>query len=372
MGCCRVPLIFMYRFIVWTCYCCFSHRGKYYSTLKEQLESRRAYQGGWYENVQRSFVSTRDTFFILMAKHARRDQDTTRLEKDFLERLRVALTNFGQVPWGFETHWFNDDVPVYHRDGVPVVDANAQFIIMACRYCQKDNITSEALWLASQRAWEWLSSYIDKYTFIEPVGASWAYSSEHDGYVLLTNVYVCQAARSMELLAYMHQNKARARHFQKIYDRFRSRIVPEIYKTQETLPRILAVRWNMVQDNFIQSFNAQISNVYVPLVLDGPLVPKSTWISHIKGADDQFISIIWPWVGFLWILTLAQKSQTDAVRAWRTAYMGYGNSETLYDMYSPNTFKPVRRAFLKANAMHALTIALQQVADELSFDEELI
>jgi hypothetical protein len=148
--------------------------------------------------------------------------------------------------------------------------------------------------------------------------------------------------------------------------------VPEIYKTQETLPRILAVRWNMVQDNFIQSFNAQISNIYVPLVLDGPLVPKSTWVSHIKGADDQFISIIWPWVGFLWILTLAQKSKSDAVRAWRTAYMGYGHSETLYDMYSPNTFKPVRRAFLKANAMHALTIALQQVADELSFDEELI
>ena len=359
----------MYRCMVWGCYCCFSHRAKYYSTLKDQLESRRAYQGGWYENVQRSFISTRDTFFILMAKRARKDQDTKKLEKLFLERLRLSLTKFGHVPWGFETHWFNNDTPVYYKDGVPVVDANAQFIIMAYQYCQADSIINEALWLASQRAWEWLTSYIDNSVFIEPVGASWAYSLEHDGHVLLTNVYVCQAARSMELLAYLNQDNTRARHFQKIHEKFTSHIVPDIYKTQETLPRILAVRWNIVRTNFIKSFNAQISNVYIPLVLDGPLVPKSTWISHIRGTEDQFTSIIWPWVGFLWIMTLVEKNQIDAVRAWRTAYMGYGNSETLYDMYSPRTFKPVRRAFLQANAMHALTIALQQVADELSFDE---
>ena len=377
---CIIPFILGYRCLVWACFCCFRHTGNFYSTLSEQLESRRSVRGGWFENIYRDFTSTRDTFFILIALYETNVEKTSEYELRFIQRLKGCITHTGQVPWGFETHWYNGEVPLYKRDGVLVVDANAQYIIMLYRYYTNTNRDVEthprkgmqALWLSAQRAWEWLTFYIQKNVFIEPVGASWAHSLVHNGEVLLTNIYITQAIRAMEMLSLYNRDEVQQLKFRKLHTAFLARLVPEIYKTQETLPRILAVYWNMTPHNFVASFNAQIAEEHVPLRLPGPLRPKSTWISHIKGNNDQFTNVDWPWVGFFWIVVLAKKGKKNEVRAWWTSYMEFHSPVTMYDMYSHQNKKPVLRAFLTAAPMHALTLAMQLAADDRSFDDDLL
>ena len=377
---CLIPFILIYRFIVWVCFCCFQHHQTFYSSISEQLESRRSIRGGWYENVHREFINTRDTFYILLAMYNMKAEKTCQLEWKFIQRLHTSMTQKGHIPWGFYTHWFNGEIPIFDNDGIDVVDANALFIIMTCRYYTFNDrdINSyphkdmHTLWLGAQRAWEWLNNQIDQDVFLEPVGASWAYSSVHNGDVLLTNVYITHAARSMELLAIYNRDSFQQNKYRKIHQAFMARIVPEIYKTQETLPRILAVNWNMVPNTFIISFNAQITEGYVPTRLPGPINVHSTWSAKIKGKTDQFTTIIWPWIGLFWIVVLAKKNKKNEVRAWWTSYMEYHNPHTLYDMYSPKTHKPLRRAFLKASPMHALTLAMQLAASDASFDDSLI
>jgi len=307
-------------------------------------------------------------------------KETNEYELKFIQRLNASMTQKGHIPWGFYTHWFHGEFPIFDNNDVNVVDANALFIIMICRYytfINRDVIAHphknmHTLWLGAQRAWEWLNNYIDQDVFIEPVGASWAYSSLHNGDVLLTNVYITQAARSMEMLAIYNRDTFQQNKYRKIHQSFMARIVPEIYKTQETLPRILAVYWNMVQNTFIISFNAQITDVFVPTRLTGPINIRSTWSAKVKGKADQFTSVIWPWIGLFWIVVLAKKNKKNEVRAWWISYMEYHNPHTLYDMYSPKTYKPLRRAFLKAAPMHALTLAMQIAAKDVSLDDNLI
>ena len=379
---CLIPLILIYRCIVWACFCCFKHTQTFYSSISEQLESRRSFKGGWYENIHRDFTSTRDTFFILTALYEIKDLETYKYEWKYIQRLNRHMTHLGQLPWGFNTHWYNGEVPIYENQGVKVVDANAQFIIMLARYythmdCDVDisrqtRREMHTMWLAAQRAWEWLDVYIQQDVFIEPIGASWTHSIVHDGQVLLTNVYITQAIRSMELLAIYNRDSNQQNKFQKLHQSFLARLVPEIYKTQETLPRILAVYWNMVPNTFITSFNAQLTCSYVPLRIKGPIKVNYTWSSRLRGNYDQFTNVIWPWIGLFWIVVLAKKTRRNLVKGWWTSYMEYHNPNTIYDMYSPDDFKPVRRAFLKASPMHALSLAMQMAAAEVSFDNDLI
>lgn len=376
--CCVIPFILIYRCLI-SCCCCLYYRQKFFSTISEQLESRRSFKGGWYDNIHRDFISTRDTFLILTALHNTNDLEIKEYEIKFLNRLNKYITRSGQIPWGFATHWFNGEVPVYDYNGIDVVDANAQFIIMVYRYftamdcditvSRQQQREMQKLWLSAQRAWEWLDNYIQQDVFIEPPGASWAHSIVHDGNVLLTNIYVTQAIRSMELLALYNRDQHQTTKFQSKHQKFMARIVPEIYKTQETLPRILAIYWNMVGENFIPSFNAQLTDSHVPLRVKGPVEPNITWASFIRGNGDQFTNIIWPWIGLFWIIVLAKKHKPNELRGWWTSYMEYHKPNTMYDMYSPNTYKPVRRAFLKASPMHSLSLAMQIAAEEVSCNE---
>ena len=60
--------------------------------------------------------------------------------------------------------------------------------------------------------------------------------------------------------------------------------VPEIYKTQETLPRILSIYWNMVPTDFIQSFDQELQCSIIPLRTAGPMIDKTTWSAWLFAA----------------------------------------------------------------------------------------
>jgi hypothetical protein len=168
-----------------------------------------------------------------------------------------------------------------------------------------------------------------------------------------------QTIRCMELLSLFAKDDRKQRKFKKLHDRCMSTWIPEIYKTQEVLPRILAVTFGIVPRSFIKSFNQEIQSMWIPTRLKGPLQQKTTFDSWIYGYSDEHDTVIWPWVGMLWMLVLKHRQMDDIANGWWISYIEFHNPETLYDMYSPITKLPLRRAFLKAQPCHSLTIAMQ-------------
>jgi|TARA_B110000967_G_C18850939_1_gene544580 hypothetical protein len=265
----------------------------------------------------------------------------------------------GQVPARFHAHWWKGEVPHYRSiiKKEPVVDSNMYFIILLWILHEHRPGATKELYLTAQRAFKWLEKHVAADTFYEPVGSSWETTREHNGQLILTNVLMTQAIHSMELIALVNQDNRTKDKCIKLHKRFVQKWQPELYRTQEVLPRILAVYWNIVPSTFIMSFNQEITTIFVPLRTDGPIQYKKTFRSWIRGRDDMHSDIIWPFVGFLWIMVLAKRMRRELAQHWWSSYMEFDAPRTLHNIYS-ETGKPIRRAFLRSEAAHAATISL--------------
>lgn len=349
-----LPFILLYRYTVHVCLCFFQHNPE-----ELQLCELRNNNGGWWRDQRRQSVSVRDSFYIFMTHKLENKLVPKHLVK-FLRRLSKLMTNNGQIPWKIQSSWFGEEVPIYvsHRKAVRVIDANMQFIIMTWWLYETDPGIVHSLYLHCLRAWQWLDVSIANEAIHEPIDASWETSRKHKGRLLLTNVLAIQTIRSMELLSMTEHDKRRQTQFIKMHEKWLSVWIPEIYKTQETLPRILAVYFGIVQRSFVKSFNQAIQSVWIPCRVDGPIQSEITSHAWIHGYADQHNTVIWPWIGFLWILVLKKRGLHDIADSWWTSYMEFHNIPHLYDMYSQETGKPVIRAFLKAQPNHALTMVL--------------
>lgn len=361
-----MPATMFYRALVRMCTCCFRHKDKFSTSFPMQFEMNKGLYGGWYSSQRRQKVITRETFYVFLAQEfcgTLQKNGTEQLVK-FVNRLTRHMTTQGQVPWAFEITWLYGEKPVY-RSRIRrsnVVDANAQYIIMVWWLYDKHPALVNKLFLHCQRAWRWLQHYIRHDTLEEPLEASWETTRQHDGVLLLTNIYLCQAARHMELISMMQSDKKNQSQFKHMHDKLLTKWVPEIYKTQETLPRILAILWNIVPENFLMSFQEQLKQPWVPLRTCGPMSVKTTLHSRVYGFSDQHTHVVWPWIGFLWICILVKRHKRGLAQGWWNAYMTFHTENTLYDMYSAEFGRPVRRAFLKANASHSQTLALHIAA----------
>jgi hypothetical protein len=359
--CCCVPFIYLFRLIVYLCGACFKHRSFVKEPFREQLMSNRL-DGGWYTNYYKKIISTRDVFYILLAQRFINKRDKRVICK-FIKRLCNDITADGQVPWKYRTNWHGALVPVYMHNGVKVDDANAQFLIMLWWLVEENKQLAGELYIYALRVWHWIENHIKEDIFYESIGASWETTRVHDGYLLLTNVLTIHCIRCMELISMTRKDKRQQELCVTKHDKFKSRWVAEIYKTQETLPRILAVHWNIVPTSFIDSFNQTLQFQRVPLRTPGPIMDVNTVESRIYGYSDQYTSVVWPWIGFLWIVTCIGKNKQDIARGWWTSYLEFHHGTTLYDMYEPTTNKPVRRAFLKASPHHSVTLATYLAAE---------
>lgn len=348
------PFILCYRCIVCFFPQCFKQRETAIDDFDACLAELQKYSGGWFRDNRCRYVSVRDTFYIYLIQSNR---CTTNKLEQFLHKLVRNMSNNGHVPWCFKEHWLGDERALYNNERVPVVDANMQFIIMAQWLYEIDSKQAHFLYLYVQRAWQWLAISIANDTLYEKVGASWETSRQHNGVLLLSNVLMIQTLRSMELIHMYEKNIRQQQLFVKMHERAVSTWTPEIYKTQETLPRILAVHFNIVPRTFIKSFNQEIQSVWIPCRVEGPIKNTATTTAWVRGYADQHDTVIWPWIGFLWILVLHKNDMRDIAASWWTSYMEFHKPDNLYDIYDQETGKPVRRAFLQGHTSHALTIA---------------
>jgi hypothetical protein len=364
--CCCVPFIYLFRCIVYYCTGCFRHQPFLKEPFSGQLQRNRL-DGGWYTDYYQTFVCTRDVFYVLLAKRFYNTHDKREISK-FVTRLCQDITADGQVPWGYTINWYSALKPVYTHNNITVADANAQFLIMLWWMVEEKRKEAEKYYIYALRAWHWIENHIKDDTFHEPIGASWENTRAHDGFLLLTNVFVIKCIRCMELISMTRKDKRQLQLCIAKHNKFKSKWVAEIYKTQETLPRILAVHWNIVPTSFIESFNQTLQFERVPLRTSGPIIDITTTESSIYGYSDKHTTVVWPWVGFLWIATCVEKKKEDIARGWWTSYLEFHHAKTLYDMYESTTNKPVRRAFIKASPCHSVTLAMYLAADHCTSD----
>ena len=361
---CCLPFIYIYRCIIWLCPCMFHIRYSSYEPFDIQLQNNRCREGGWFSDDYQNFVSTRDTFYVLIGLKMRRKGNPETLK--FVQRLSKTLTADGQVASGFQYHWMSSQ-PIYtdQNSHQMTVDANIMFIIMVWWCHEQYNEEIHKYYLFCQRAMHWLDTFAHNNILHEPMGASWEYTRQHDGKLLLTNVLMTQAIRSMELIACSLKDKRLEQIYRDRHRHWLSKWQNEVYKTQETLPRILAVYWNMVPTIFIRSFNQEINTPHVSLRTPGPIKPASMLRDRIYGRGDLHQTVVWPWIGFFWTALLASRGEKLMARRWWTAYIEMHHSKTLYNIYDKDTGLPIRRAFLKAMPAHSLTIAMQMAANQL-------
>jgi len=367
--CILFPFILFYRCIVAVCCCCFKQRDRPVENIEQCLDELKSSTGGWFRDSRRTHVSIRDTFYIFMVQHACDELDTDHVFA-LLQHMSQNMTNEGQVPWCFTRHWFGDEMAVYKNLNKTVVDANMQFIIMVWWLYHRDYEKVRSLYLHCRRAWQWLDIQVANDTVYEPVGGgSWEDSRQHKGVLLLTNVMYIHTIRSMELLHTAEHEERKVVQFRKRHERAVSTWMPEIYKTQETLPRILAVHFGIVPESFVKSFNQEIQSAWIPCRVAGPVPNIPTYEAWVCGYPDKHDTLIWPWIGFLWIIVLHRKKEHELANAWWTSYLNFHKPKNLYDIYSPDSCKPVRRAFLKGHANHALTIATWCAAKYMTMED---
>ena len=358
MNCICIPFVLCFRCIVYCMPCCFKVKKHNNDPFDVQLQQNYNRRGGYFSNYFQVSTETRNTFYVDLGFQLRHKGGKERLK--FVQRLARYMTSEGQVPAEFKYTW-NGDEPVYECNKVPIVDANMFFILMGWKCFEQFPNETQQLYLHFQRAYQWLSKYICNNTFHEPIGASWEYTRNHSGHVLLTNVLWIQTVRSMELLACVLKDTRQENLFRNKHAAIKAKWVPNIYKTQETLPRILAIIWNHVPDDFVESFNQELQTDHVPLRTAGPEKFKATWNASIRGEADLHRTIVWPWIGFLWMIILVRKHKRTLAQVWWTKYMQYHHTPTLYSIYDKDT-EPIRRAYVKAMPADSITLSMHLTA----------
>ncbi len=358
-----LPFIFMFRCIVNMTPCCFKTKMQMKEPFDVQLQLNKNKNVGYFTDYYANKICTRDCFYTYIGLSLRKKHSKSQL--NYVQKLAKYMSAAGQVPASFTSSWYNE-TPIYLRNERAIIDSNMFFIIMAWECCELNQDAVEKIYITIQRAFEWLETYVCQNTIHEPIGVSWEYTLKHSGHLLLSNILMVRTIRCMEMLAMTFRDERNARKFKTRFDNARAKWVPAIYKSQQTLPRILAVYWNLVPRNFIISFNQELKRyTYVPLRTAGPIVDDTTWNAWLYGRSDVHTSVIWPWIGFFWICVLVQHSKRQLAQGWWTSYIEYHQLQTLHNIYSKETFLPVRRAFLKAMPAHSVTLSMHMAAHQM-------
>jgi len=349
------PVLFA-RVIVWCFPCIGQHQRHFDLSLTSQLQSCREKRGGYWSSSDKSEINTRESFYTFLGLGSQGADDLAK----FVHRLAENMNRKGQVPARWSAHWWKNEVPHYRskiRD-VPIVDSNMYFLMLLWLLHQQKPGATKELYLTAQRAFKWLEKHIAADTFYEEVDSSWETTREHKGSTLLTNVLMIKTIRSMELIALLHKDERTKNKCMKLHQTFIQKWQSELYRTQEVLPRILGVYWNIVPTTFLMSFDQELTTNWIPLRTDGPIQTNKTARSRIRGRDDMHSEVIWPFVGFLWIIVLAERMKYELANHWWDSYLEFHAPMTIHNMYEPTTGKPVRRACLRATSMHASSISL--------------
>lgn len=330
-------------------------------SFDQQLFSNKI-NGGYYAGSYQKKIITRENFYTFLG--LKNSGEIVSVE--YVELLANHMSASNQIPAYFtETIW-GDKIPHYKENGYEIVDSNAIFLILLAWLSESSNQTAKKYFIKAQRAMLYLEQFIIDDVFFEPEFGSWENTrkpTERSG--LTTSVLVCHAIRSIELLAMRTGNKSIMLKCVQQHTRFKKKLCVKLYQTQETLPRMLSVYFNMMPSDFWRSFDQEIELDIITLITPGPIQYESTWNSWVYGVDDQHNTLLYPWITYFWIIILGKKGKLKMAKEYFDELTSIHSESTLYSTYEPETLRPVSRAFLKADPSHSVTLCMFLAARDI-------
>ena len=332
----------------------------------QQLISNKIF-GGYFTGSNHKKISTRDNFYTFLGLRF----SNQNVAVQYVELLAKHMNAKNQIPAYFTENMWGDKIPHYKENGYEIVSSNAIFLILLEWLSESHNQTAQALFLTAQRAMQYIEQFIKDDVFFEPDFSCWENTRQPTNMSGLTSsVLVCHAIRSLEMLAMKSGNKTIQKKCVEKHTRILKKLRVKLFQTQETIPRMLAVYFNMMPSSFWRSFDQEIKLDLIPLLTAGPIEYQSTWKSWIYGVDDQHTTLIYPWITYFWICILGKKGKTEMAKDYFDELWNLHSEPTIYSVYDPETLQPVRRAFLKSEPSHSITLAMYLFARDIC--EEIV
>jgi hypothetical protein len=334
---------------------------KHTKSLEYQLISNQKF-GGYFIGANHKKISTRENFFTFIGLRAAGEN----VSVEYVELLAEFMSASNQIPAYFtENIWGSVKIPHYKQNGYEIVDSNAIFLILLEWLSESHSQTAQALFVTAQRCMQYLEQFIKDDVFFEPEFGSWENTRKPgNNSGLTTSVLVCHAIRSLEMLAMKTGNKTIQKKCVEKHTRFVKKLRVKIFQTQETIPRMLAIYFNMMPVSFWRSFDQELS-LTIPLITPGPIQYPSTWESWIYGVDDQHTTILYPWITYFWIGILGKKGKFEMAKEYFKDLEVLHLEPTLFSAYESETLSPVSRAFLNSDPSHSITLAMYLFARDI-------
>lgn len=327
----------------------------------QQLVSNQK-SGGYFTGSNHKKISTRENFYTFVALRFQNQN----VSVEYIKLLATYMNAKNQIPAYFTENMWGEKIPHYVENGYEIVDSNAIFLILLEWLSESHNQTAQSLFVTAQRAMQYLDIFIKDDVFFEPNFGSWENTrlpTKHSG--LTTSVLVCQAIRSLEMLAMQTGNKSIMKKCVEKHTRFLKKLCVKLYQTQETIPRMLAVYFNMVPSGFWRSFDQEFQLDIIPLITPGPIQYHCTWESWVYGTNDQHTTLLYPWITYFWICILGKKGKVKMAKEYFNELQDLHLEPTIYSAYEPDTLRPVLRAFLNSEPSHSLTLAMYTFARDI-------
>jgi hypothetical protein len=340
---------------------------KHNKPFDQQLVSNKI-DGGYFTGSNHKKISTRENFYTFLGLRAGGEN----VSVEYIILLSNHMSASNQIPAYFTENIWGDKCPYYKVNGYEIVDSNAIFLILLEWLSESHSQTAKAIFLIAQRAMQYLENFIKDDVFFEPDFSSWENTrlpTKNSG--LTTSVLVCRAFRSLEMLAMKNGNHSIQKKCVEKHTRFLKKLRVKLYQTQETIPRMLAVFFNMMPSNFWRSFDQEFKLDLIPLIIHGPIDFPCTWESWLYGIGDQHTTILYPWIAYFWIGILGRKGKVEMAKEYFNELQDLHLEPTFYSIYDPETYQPVRRAFLSAEPTHSITLAMYSVARDICEDRDI-
>jgi hypothetical protein len=334
--------------------------------FKQQLVSNKIF-GGYFTGSNHKIISTRENFYTCLGLQFLNQN----VSVEYVELLAKHMNAINQIPAYFTENMWGKLIPHYKQNGYEIVSSNAIFLILLEWLSESHNQTSQALFLTAQRAMQYIEQFIKDDVFFEPDFGCWENTRKPTNMSGLTSsVLVCRAIRSLEMLAMKSGNKTIQKKCVEKHTRFLKKLRVLLFQTQETLPRMLAVYFNMMPSSFWRSFDQEFKFDLIPLLTPGPIEYQSTWESWIYGMDDQHTTLIYPWITYFWIGILGSKGKTGMAKEYFDELWDLHSEPTIFSVYETKTLQPVSRAFLKSDPAHSTTLAMYLFARDICEERE--
>ena len=336
-------------------------------SLEEQLTRNYRDEGGYAAGYGHyDSVWTRDSFFALLAPVSQKEE---RLRK-LVNRLRKDANKEHQVPFTYAEVAYIPSIILgrkvlrsggakarYYDEklGQPVLDANAQYIIMLHEAFLLNNnvewLRTHATQVDLSLSWyeQFVSSKSDGMIDAELPHAGWEDSLLHTGTVAYTNFFYLEALKRADLIREALDMPTK---WVSQIAALHPKIMNLVRDQRDTVTMSVAALWT--KDPEVTEWMRSMVQDYPKDTLTPnrwPIAPLSheLLVFRLIGQEGYHRTFRWSWVGCLWAVALQHRGLVKEARTVFSRYEAlFARYGTVHEVYDPETSTPVSRTFYQS------------------------